>query len=258
MAESLDANREEKLGESAALQDALLTRSAKHTISVFSPKWRKPVENEVLSAAAYFYRKFFCVHSLISYDQVSILLSALALACKTEESHNITLKDLCGSDIISAEEAAEYELALLAALDFKIEVSQPWPVILLFASRLAERGKPDMAQKLFDVSCELVGSWQWTDAVVVFPLPLLAIGAAYQASDTIGVGESFAEIAISEFGADKLPLFASLPEKIRDVINRHPRPSPEAMDAMAERFGEAIRLENPSKRRRKPDSSQPS
>ena len=251
MSHDIDTKRSEILAENPGLQDALITREAKHTLSSFGPKWRKPVENEVLSSAALFYRKFFCSNSLAAYNPVHVLLAALALACKTEESHHITLRDLCSGDLQCFEESIELELDLLRALDFKIEVSQPWPIILFFSSKLAERGKPDGAQKLFDVACEALSAWQWTDAIVVYPFPLLAIAAVAEAAQVCGFSESFTDIVSNDFGSHLVEFFTSLPGRVKAIINRHPRPSHDAIDALSKRCIDARASDKPSKKRRK-------
>ena len=149
------------------------------------------------------------------------------------------------------QDAIDLELDLLAALEFKLEVNQPWPIILYFSAKLAERGKSDAAQKLFDAACDTLSSWQWTDAVIVYPFPLLAIAAVAQAAEVCGVESSFSEIAASEFGAETIKVFESLPARVKSVISRHPRPSQESIEALAERCNQSRSSKLLPKRRRR-------
>ena len=250
MVDAIDRKRAEVLSESPAVVDALLTRTAKHMLSSLQGKWVKPIENEVISAAFVFYRRFFSVQSPVRFDPEHVFLVALALACKTEESHSITLKDITAGELFHTEEATELELVLMESLDFQLQIQQPWPIIMFFCSRLAEKGKSDAAKRLFDSSCDAVSVWQRTDAASILQLSLLGFAAVYISSDSCGVTESIKEITETEFGSEALIILDALPSEIANIVNRHAnmRPSSETIDSFAARCREARSLE-PKRRR---------
>jgi hypothetical protein len=231
---SIDEERMNVLDASPALFDAYLSRTSRHVIKSLAGRWRKPVENEVYSAAAFFYRKFFVRNSPSQFCPEKVLIACFNLACKTEESHTVALKDLVAEDFpLTAEEAVELELALFQATDFELCVEQPWPIALLFASRLHDRGKTEQAQNFFNVACDVIGAWQWTDAVVVFSFAQLAVAGCLKAADEVGVHDSIAEAIEETVGS--VADIKELIIRVQDVANRHTKPDPAEVEEFARR-----------------------
>jgi hypothetical protein len=233
---SIDEERGLRLmdGSSPALFDALLSRTSRHLIKSLAGRWRKPVENEIYSAAAFFYRKFFVNNTPAQYCPEKVLLACFNLACKTEESHNVLLKDLVAEDFpLSPDEAVELELAIFESTSFEISIEQPWPTVLLFASRVHEKGNPEQAQVLFNMACDIIGGWQWTDAVLVFSFPQLAVAACLKASKEAGVHETVAEVMTECVGP--VSDIEELVIRIQDVAHRHGRPEMAEVDEFARR-----------------------
>lgn len=254
MADVIDIQRAALVPEdSPAVMDGLLSRTVKHTLTAYGSKWRKAVENEVLFACAFFYRRFFTTYSPASYDPTAVLLSCLNLACKTEESHSITMKDLLvGNDVFTCpEETVNIELAILKAIEFELSVEQPWPAVMWFAAKIADRGKLESAQKLFDEACELIGSWQWTDAILVFSAGKLASAACLAASKKVGVYESFTESLTVELGVASIDETEKFLESILSVVSRHVKPHPDVIDSFSEKCKQIRLSDQPAKRRRK-------
>ena len=217
---SLDVS---SLDASPAVVDALLSRTSKHIIKSLAGRWRKPVENEVYSAAAFFYRKFFAKNTPAHYCPEKVLLACFNLACKTEESHTVTLKDLVAEDFpLSAEEAVDLEVALFQATEFEISVEQPWPIILYYSQRIHDRGKTEQAQLFFNNACDTVGGWQWTDAVLVFSFAQLAVAGCLKASSDVGVHETVAELILETVGS--VEDVEALVVRIQEVAFRHEKP----------------------------------
>ena len=231
---SIDEERMKLLEASPALFDALLSKNSRHVIKSLAGRWRKPVENEVYSAAAFFYRKFFVRNTPAQYCPEKVLLACFNLACKTEESHTVALKDLVAEDFpLSPEEAVELELAVFQATNFELCVDQPWPIPLLFASRLHERGKTDQAQSFFNVACDAIGAWQWTDAVLVFSFGQLAVAGSLKAATDVGVHDSVAEFIEETVGPVRE--VEELVNRIQDVAGRHGKPDSAEIEEFARR-----------------------
>ena len=217
---SIDEERSEIFEASPALFDALLSKTSRHVIKSLAGRWRKPVENEVYSAAAFFYRKFFMQNTPAQFCPEKALLACFNLACKTEESHTVSLKDLISEDFpLSQEEAVEFELGIFQATNFDLCIDQPWPIALFYSSRLHERGQVEQAQTFFNVSCDAIGAWQWTDAVLVFSFPQLAVAACLKAAIEVGVYETVAELMIELVGS--VSEVTELVNRIQDVASRH-------------------------------------
>ena len=222
------------LDASPALFDAFLSKTSRHLIKSLAGRWRKPVENEVYSAAAFFYRKFFARNTPAQFCPEKALLACFNLACKTEESHTVSLKDLIAEDFpLAQEEAVEFELGIFQATNFDLCIDQPWPVALFYASRLHERGKAEQAQTFFNVACDAVGAWQWTDAVLVFSFPQLAVAACLKSAIEVGVYESVAELIEETVG--RVSDVEELVSRIQDVANRHGKPDASEVEEFARR-----------------------
>jgi hypothetical protein len=165
---------------------AVLTRIGQHTLSALFRHSRKPIESEMVSAAAQFFQSFYLRESPIDFNPRAVLVACMNLGAKTEEFHSLTLSDLVNAlpDAVELKlQVPRIELRLLAALDFNLVIDQPWMVLLFWANEiLGELGNDSSVHlKVFDISCDLMRTWQWTDAVLIFPFPKLATAVTLRA-----------------------------------------------------------------------------
>ena len=165
---------------------AVLTRIGQQTLSALFRHSRKPIESEMVSAAAKFFQTFYLRESPLHFHPRAVLIACMNLGAKTEEFHGITLSDLVNALPDAAElkvQVPRIELKLLAALDFDLVVDQPWMIQLFWANELhLELGDDSSVHlKIFDISCDLMRMWQWTDAVLIFPFAKLATAVTLRA-----------------------------------------------------------------------------
>jgi hypothetical protein len=148
---------------------------------------RKPIESEMATAAAVFFQTFFVKESPLEFSPRATLVACMNLAAKTEEFHSISLSDLVNALPDAAELKAQVpkiEMRVLAALNYDLVIEQPWLIQLFWADALAQSFDDFANQthlKVYDVSCDIMRLWQWTDAVLVFPLPKLATAVMLRA-----------------------------------------------------------------------------
>jgi len=195
----LDRDRYEMLGSvSSSVQPvdlfAYMVRKSQSMLFEVYRHSRKPIEAEMISATALFYFKFYMRESLVKYDPRAVFVACMNLAAKTEEYHSVSLSDLVNSLPDSANLKSSVpliEMKLLKSLDFDLVVEQPWHVMLFWVESL--RSVDDETKtylKVYDTACDVIRSWQWTDAVVVYDFPKLATGAVYKACLTIDGNET--------------------------------------------------------------------
>ena len=161
-----------------------LTRSSQQTLFQLYRHARKPIESEVISAAAIFFAKFYSKESPAQWHPRTVLVACMNLAAKTEEYHALSLSDLVNALPDAAALKASVpilEMKLLAALDFDLVVEQPWPVQLYWAELLRLETTDDIHLKVYDIACDIMRQWQWTDAVLVFDFPKLATAVTLKA-----------------------------------------------------------------------------
>ena len=145
---------------------------------------RKPLESEVISAAAIFFARFFTKESPLECHPRAVLVACMNLAAKTEEYHAVSLSDLVNAlpDATSLKASVPIlEMKLLAALGFDLVVEQPWPIQLYWAELLRLETSDDIHLKVYDISCDIMRQWQWTDAVLAFDFPQLATAVTLKA-----------------------------------------------------------------------------
>lgn len=164
---------------------AILSRMCQLTLSQLFRHSRKPIESEVATAAALFFHKFYLRESPLQFNPRSVTIACMNLACKTEEFHAVSLADLVNAlpdanDLKS--QVPKIEMRLLAALEYDLIVQQPSLVQLYWVDRLKETSHGESVYlKVYDLSCDLIRVWQWTDAVLVFSFPKLASAAVLRA-----------------------------------------------------------------------------
>jgi hypothetical protein len=210
-------------GRSAALVDFALSRICRQVITAGVSKWKKHVENEVISAGAKFFRLFFSQRSCKDFDPIEVLLVCIGIACKVEESHAVNLADITaplGFGI--SKNFSELELEILSVLRFELCISQPWPIILYLTSQLSDRGHATHNSHVFEKSCELVSSWQWTDSVLALDYPLLAVTAVGRICREVGIHETLE--GILRESCDASIDLQALSEFVDRVLDRHKRP----------------------------------
>lgn len=196
---------------------ACLTRSCQQTLLQLFRHSRKPIESEVATAAALFFSNFYIHESPLEFHPRAVTVACVNLACKTEEFHAITLSDLVNAFPDAQElksQVPKIEMRLLAALDYDIIVQQPSLIQLYWVDCLKNGNEDDSSYlKIYDISCELIRIWQWTDAVLFFSFPKLATGAVLRACRAIDeqVGSA------SEEESDSL-----YTKMIRIMNERHP------------------------------------
>jgi cyclin H len=151
------------------------------------------VENEVYSAAAYFFRKFFVSNSVMDHVPSRILVICFNLACKTEEFRSVALRDLsCNLPQleISPEYCLEIELKVLICVGYNLQVEQPWPLILFVANQIHNKGLIEDCKAFFNSACDIVSRLQWTGAVTNFRFTEIAIYSCILAGNENGVQET--------------------------------------------------------------------
>ena len=162
-----------------------LVRKSQSTLFEVYRHSRKPIEAEMISATALFYFKFYISESVIKYDPRVVFVACMNLAAKTEEYHGVSLSDLVNAlpDAASLKSSVPLiEMKVLKSLDFDLVVEQPWQIMLYWVESIRSPGdQPQTYLKLYDSACDIIRTWQWTDAVIVFNFPKLATAAVYKA-----------------------------------------------------------------------------
>ena len=188
--EAIDIFRLEKfLGKreqiSASDIFAYLVRVSQSTLFQSYRTSRKPVESEMISAAAKYFFTFYQRESVLDFDPRSVLIGCMNLAAKTEEYHAISLSDLVNALPDAAQLKAgipRIEMKILAAMEYDLVVEQPWLIMLYWVDHI--KGPEDgdgIHLRVYDMACDIMRIWQWTDAVLIFPFPQLATAAVYKA-----------------------------------------------------------------------------
>lgn len=211
---------------------AFLMRVSQQTLFQLYRHSRKPIEAEMISAAAQFFFKFFSRESPRDYHPRAVLVACMNLAAKTEEYHAVSLSDLVNSlpDCVDLKDSVPHlEMKLLAALDYDLVVEQPWLVMLFWADLLTS--EDNMHLKVYDHACDIVRIWQFTDAVLLFPFPELATAAVKKACKDLS----------SSVGAE------SLLSRIQEAFNSYiPDVDVDTLlagiESVAERFGSFEKL----------------
>ena len=215
-----------------------LIRSSQATLFQLYRHSRKPIESEMISAAAKFFHVFYLKESLLEYSPRTVLVACMNLAAKTEEYHAVSLSDLVNALPNAAELKAQIprvEMKLLAALDYDLTVEQPWLIQLFWVEQI-RREDDDVHLKVYDVACDLMRIWQWTDAVLLFSFPQLATAAVYKAciqlTSALPGPEEETENAMSRLMAAMNELIPSI--NIADLVTE--------IEAIANRLGQFERL----------------
>lgn len=202
---------------------ATLARISQQTLQQLFRHSRKPIESEMATAAAVFFQTFYLKESPLEFSPRATLVACMNLAAKTEEFHSVSLSDLVNALPDAAELKAQVpkiEMRLLAALDYDLVVEQPWLIQLFWADELAKTiNDPEnlIHLKVYDVSCDLMRLWQWTDAVLVFPFAKLATAVMYRACialDDQDVGRRSPDDASDTLQRKMLQTMASLIPKV--------------------------------------------
>jgi hypothetical protein len=232
--EEIDRLRRSHFGDipeaTAADISAVLTRIGQQTLALLFRHSRKPIESEMTTAAAVFYHRFFLRESPVVFHPRAVLIACIHLSTKTEEFHAISLSDLVSS-LPDAEglkvQIPKIEMRLLSAIDFDLIVEQPWQVALFWADEL--KHVSDMYLRVYDVTCELLRVWQWTDAISTFSFPKLATAAIVKAcvlvDSQMGSPEDVGDTLHSHMFrivGEKLPSIDvnSLVNEVESVVNR--------------------------------------
>ena len=230
---------------------AYLTRKSQSTLFQLLRHSRKPLESEMISAAARFFFTFYTRESIREYPPRLVLVACINLAVKTEEYHAVSLSDLVNALPDAADLKAQVpiiEMKLLAALEYDLVVEQPWLVMLYWVEILRAEGD-DTHLKVYDVACEIMRIWQWTDAVLVFQFPELATAAVVKACMQVSATRSTPEEDPDGFMA-RLDLDRTIPgvdvngilESIEKVVHRHGQFERLLKDPMIERSPGFVRL----------------
>jgi hypothetical protein len=233
--DEIDEARMKHLGEyleiSSSDVSAFLARASQSTLFQLYKHSRKPIESEMITAAASFFQRFYLRESVIVYKPRFVLVACLNLAAKTEEYHGITLSDLVNALPDATELKAQvpiYEMKILAALDYDLVVEQPWLVQLYWADLLQDDFNTHL--RVYDVASEWMRLWQWTDAVIVFEFCQLATAAVFKACRQIHNGSATPDETSENLQARITEIFnqvipginvESLLERIEGVANRH-------------------------------------
>lgn len=161
-----------------------IVRKSQATLSEIYRHSRKPIEAEMISATALFFFKFYMSESVVKYDPRAVFVSCMNLAAKTEEYHSISLSDLINAlpDAVNLKTTIPLiEMKVLKALDFNLVVEQPWQVMLYWVETIrSQDDTPQAYQKIYDMACDVLKTWQWTDAVLIYDFPKLATAAVYK------------------------------------------------------------------------------
>lgn len=164
---------------------AYLVRKSQTTLSEIYRHSRKPIEAEMISATALFFYKFYLGESVVKYDPRAVFVACMNLAAKTEEYHSISLSDLINAlpDAVNLKTTIPLlEMKVLKSLEFNLVVEQPWQVMLYWVEAIRSQDDPPQAyHKIYDMACDILKTWQWTDAVLVFEFPQLATAAVFRA-----------------------------------------------------------------------------
>jgi cyclin H len=162
---------------------AFLVRISQQTLFQLYRHSRKPIEAEMISAAAIYFYKFYMRESPRDFHPRAVLVACMNLAAKTEEYHAVGLSDLInalpGANELKAS-VPRLEMKLLAALDYNLVVEQPWLVVLFWAEMIST-AEDNLHLKVYDIACDLVRMWQFTDAALLFSFPKIATAAVYKA-----------------------------------------------------------------------------
>jgi hypothetical protein len=162
-----------------------IVRKSQATLSEIYRHSRKPIEAEMISATALFFFKFYISESVVKYDPRAVFVACMNLAAKTEEYHAISLSDLINAlpDAVNLKTTIPLiEMKILKALDFILVVEQPWQVMLYWVETIRSQDDASQAyQKIYDMACDVLKTWQWTDAVLIYDFPKLATAAVYKA-----------------------------------------------------------------------------
>jgi hypothetical protein len=198
---------------------ALLTRTSQQTLNDLFRSAMKPIESEVVTAAAVFFQKFFLQESPWEFHPRVVLVACVNLAAKTEEFHAITLSNVING-LPDASKLKEHvprvEMRLLAAVGYDLVVEQPWSTQLFWVDELKSSfndQKSVVHMKVYDMSGDLMRLWQWTDAALVFPFPKLATAAVLRACIAID----------DQVGANNSPeeSYESLSRLISEIMSRY-------------------------------------
>eukprot|EP00929_Paragymnodinium_shiwhaense_P115936 TRINITY_DN850_c0_g1_i1.p1 TRINITY_DN850_c0_g1~~TRINITY_DN850_c0_g1_i1.p1 ORF type:complete len:467 (+),score=93.92 TRINITY_DN850_c0_g1_i1:19-1419(+) len=147
---------------------------------------------DVRWAAIVFYQRFFSVRSPMEFDPLTVMFSCVHLACKIEESHEITLDRILEAADFGDQglkpKVASLELVLLEALKFTLLVEpKPEATLGMLLEELKERfslpeGVAREQRRLLDRAADLVLELSVSsDAVLRWPPSLLFAAALLEA-----------------------------------------------------------------------------
>ena len=233
--DEIDQARMEHLSEYLEISPgdvaAFLARTSQSTLFQLYKHSRKPIESEMITAAASFFQRFYIKESITEYKPRFVLVACLNLAAKTEEYHSITLSDLVNALPDATELKAQvpiYEMKILAALNYDLVVEQPWLIQLYWADLLHDNFNTHI--KVYDVASDWMRLWQWTDAVTVFGFPQLATAAILKACQQLNNGAATPDetsesllIRITNIFHQVIPGvdIEDLLKRIEEVVNRY-------------------------------------
>jgi hypothetical protein len=186
---------------------AYMVRKSQSTLFEVYRHSRKPIEAELISTTALFFFKFYMSESVLSYDPRVVFVACMNLAAKSEEYHSVSLSDLVNSlpDASTLKSVVPLiEMKVLKSLDFDLVVDQPWHVMLFWVDSI--RDHQDTSQtylKLYDTACDILRTWQWTDAVLIYDFPKLATCAVYKACIVVDGRDSLITTSPDEVSSDK-------------------------------------------------------
>lgn len=184
-----------------------LFRESQNTIYQLFRHSRKPIESEVITAAAVLFSKFYSKESILDFKPHAVLVACVNLATKTEEYHSVSLSDLVsGSPDAAAlkQTVPRIEMKLLACCDYDLVFDQPWPVVLYWVDELKGDSTDEVYMKLYDNACEILRVWLWTDALVLVPIAQLATAATFKACMNLAEDRDGLVIAFSKLVQETL------------------------------------------------------
>jgi len=229
----IDSARLSRFGQESEIQAndvyAYIVRVSQQTLFQLYKHSRKPIEAEVISAAALYFFRFFMKESPKDCNPRHVLVTCMNLAAKTEEYHSVTLSDLVNAlpDANELKAAVpRLEMKLLAALEYDLVVEQPWLVVLFWADQLKSAQDDKIHLKVYDLACDYMRVWQFTDAVLIFPFPQLATAAVKKACQALSAEEDVEPLSLRMEG-----IFQSVIPKtdVADLLMR--------VESVATRFG---------------------
>lgn len=185
----IDAVSGMQIDKALTLQEGLYFLSSEmKTMLSIAKQFKLP--KEVCACALTFFQRFFLFRSVLDFNPELVGLACLYLASKSEEVV-IAISDLCKFTKYASTSILSVEVAVLDALDFKLQVHHPFIPLKGLTHQAVGNGiisSKEMKSLLLRME-EIVEYLHLTDAILQFAPAHLALASFYQACDELKQGK---------------------------------------------------------------------